>query len=51
MINPAMADRVASLAATVTPLGLGQALITVDTGRNAAWVQAVVEVRAAVSAG
>jgi predicted kinase len=51
MINPAVADRVASLAATVTPLGLGQALVTVDTGRNDALVQAVAEVRAAVDAG
>jgi hypothetical protein len=51
MINPAVAGRVASLAATVTPLGLGQALITVDTGRNDAWVQAVAEARAAVDAG
>jgi hypothetical protein len=51
MINPAMAGRVASLAATVTPLGLGQALVTVDTGRNDALVQAVAEVRVAVDAG
>ena len=45
VINPAMADRVAFLADTVTPLGLGRALITVDTGRDDAWVQAVAEVR------
>ena len=32
MINPAMAGRVAFLAASVTPLRLGAALIEVDTG-------------------
>ncbi|MGH3221448.1 MAG: hypothetical protein ACRDPY_22600 [Streptosporangiaceae bacterium] len=39
------------LADTVTPLGLGQALITIDTRRDDAWVQAVTEARAAVDAG
>jgi predicted kinase len=51
VINPAMADRVAFLADTVTPLGLGRALITVDTGRDDAAVRAVAEAKAAVGAG
>ena len=34
VINPVMAARVASLAATVTPLELGAALVKVDTGPN-----------------
>ena len=51
VINPVMAGRVAALAATVTPLGLGRAVVTVDTGRHDAAVQAVAEVKAAVGAG
>jgi len=49
VINPAMAERVAFLAGTVTPLVLGRALITVDTRRADAWVQAVADVKAAVT--
>ena len=51
VINPAMTGRrVAELAATVTPLGLGRALIKVDTGRDGAAVQGAAEARAAVGA-
>ena len=48
VINPAMAGRVASLAASVTPLGLGAALMDVDTGRPDASELAVAAVRAAI---
>jgi hypothetical protein len=34
VMNPAVLDRASMLAATVTPLGLGAALIRVDTGRT-----------------
>jgi hypothetical protein len=45
-MNPAMADRVGFLAATVTPLGLGAALVDVDTGVPGASERAVTAVRA-----
>jgi hypothetical protein len=48
VINPAMADRVAELAAEVTPLGLGAALVRVDTGAPGASDRAVAAVRAAL---
>ena len=48
MINPAMADRVAWLAAEVTPLGLGATLIKADTGAPGASDRAVAAVRAAL---
>ncbi len=48
VINPAMADRVTYLAASVTPLRLGAALIEVDTGSPGASGQAVSAVRAAI---
>jgi predicted kinase len=50
VINPAMAGRVALLAASVTPLGLGAALVDADTGRTDASELAVAAVRAAISA-
>jgi predicted kinase len=50
VINPAMAGRVASLAASVTPLGLGAALVDADTGRPDASELAVAAVRAAIAA-
>jgi predicted kinase len=52
MINPAgvgTAAYLASLAATVTPLGLGGPLFDVDTGRPRAAPAAVAAVRAAIS--
>jgi hypothetical protein len=45
-MNPAMADRVGFLAATVTPLGLGAVLVDVDTGTPGATERAVTAVRA-----
>ena len=48
VINPAMADRVTWLAAEVTPLGLGAALVRVDTGAPEASDRAVAAVRAAL---
>ena len=50
VINPAMAGRVFSLAASVTPLGLGADLVDVDTGRPGAGAAAVAAVRAAIAA-
>jgi len=49
VINPAMAGRPAELAATVTPLRLGAALIEVDTGAPDATDGAVTAVRSALS--
>jgi adenylylsulfate kinase-like enzyme len=46
VMNPAIADRVGFLAATVTPLGLGAAQIEVDTGTPGASKRAVTAVRA-----
>ena len=45
VINPEMAGRPAELAATVTPLRLGAALIEVDTGEPDATARAVTAVR------
>ena len=45
VINPVMADRVAYLASSVTPLRLGAALIEVDTGPSGASERAVAAVR------
>jgi hypothetical protein len=47
-MNPAMLDRAAMLAATVTPLRLGAALIEADTGRDGAPERAVAAVREAL---
>ena len=44
-MNPAIADRAFELARTVTPLGLGAALIEVDTGQEGATERAVAAVR------
>ncbi|HMH37708.1 MAG TPA: hypothetical protein VK584_12320, partial [Streptosporangiaceae bacterium] len=49
VINPAMADRPAELAATVTPLRLGAGLIEVDTGAPGADESAVTAVRSGLS--
>jgi hypothetical protein len=49
VINPAMAGRPASLAATVTPLRLGADLIEVDTGAPGATERAVAAARSALS--
>ena len=49
VINPAMAARPASLAATVTPLRLGAALVEVDTGTPGATGLAVTAVRSVLS--
>jgi predicted kinase len=46
VINPVMADRVGFLAASVSPLGLGAALVEVDTGTPGASERAVTAVRA-----
>ena len=52
VINPGrMLDRVGELAATVTPLDLGAALIVVDTGQPGAAGSAVHEVVAALGGG
>ncbi len=48
VINPAMVDRVTWLAAEVTPLGLGAALVRADTGVPGASDRAVAAVRAAL---
>ena len=48
VMNPAVADRAAELARTVMPLGLGAALIEVDTGQEGATARAVAAVRAAL---
>jgi hypothetical protein len=45
VMNPAIADRAFELARTVTPLGLGAALIEVDTGQEGATEHAVAAVR------
>jgi len=46
VINPAMADLVGLLAASVTPLRLGAALVEVDTGTPGAGARAVAAIRA-----
>jgi len=51
VINPAMADRPAYLAATVTPLRLGADLIEVDTGEPGADTRAVTSVRSVLTRG
>ena len=48
VMNPAVADRAAELARTVMPLGLGAALIEVDTGQEGATARAVAAVGAAL---
>ncbi len=45
VINPAMAGAAFEQAATVTPLGVGRALVEVDTGRPDAGRKAVSEMR------
>jgi hypothetical protein len=49
VINPAMAGRPASLAATVTPLRLGAGLVEVDTGVPDAAARAVTAIRSVLS--
>lgn len=49
VINPALLDHVAAVAAAVTPLGLGAALVEVDTQRPGASAAAITAVAAAVS--
>jgi hypothetical protein len=50
MISPVIGSDIASLAATVTPLGLGgRALVDVDTGSPGASGRAVEALRAALS--
>jgi hypothetical protein len=49
-MNPAIADRAFELARSVTPLGLGAALIEVDTGQENATERAVAAARAALPA-
>jgi gluconate kinase len=41
VINPSLIDQAAALAPTVTPLGLGAALVMVDTGEPGASVKAI----------
>ena len=48
MINPTLLDRAAHLAETVVPLGVGSALIEVDTSLEVDRVQLVSDVRAAL---
>jgi len=48
VMNPAIADRAFELARTVTALGLGAALIEVDTARSGATERAVAAVRTAL---
>jgi predicted kinase len=48
VMNPAIADRAFELARTVTPLGLGAALIEVDTSQDKASERAVAAVQAAL---
>ncbi len=49
VINPALLDRVTAAAAVVAPLGLGAALVDVDTQRPDAPARAITAVAAAVS--
>jgi predicted kinase len=49
VINPALIGPAAAVAASVTPLGLGAALIEVDTGNPDAPARAVTAVKAALS--
>ncbi len=49
VINPSLLDRAAAVAAAVTPLGLGSALIEVDTQRPGAPATAVTAVAEALS--
>lgn len=48
VINPSILDRASALAASVTPLGLGAALVQVDTGQPGASARAVAAVTAAL---
>jgi predicted kinase len=48
VMNPAIADRAFELARSVTPLGLGAALIEVDTSQENATERAVAAARAAL---
>jgi hypothetical protein len=48
VINPAILDRAAALAGSVVPLGLGAALVRVDTGQPGASAGAVAAVTAAL---
>lgn len=48
VISPSLVDGAAALAATVTPVGLGAALIRVDTGQPGAPATAVAAVTAAL---
>jgi predicted kinase len=48
VINPSLIDQAAALAATVTPLGLGAALVTVDTREPDASAMAIAGVREAL---
>lgn len=48
VMNPAIADRAFELARTVVPLGLGAALIEVDTGQEGATERAMAAVQAAL---
>jgi predicted kinase len=48
VINPSLIDQAGSFAATVAPLGLGAALVTVDTGAPDASAMAVAGVTAAL---
>jgi predicted kinase len=48
VINPAILDRTAALAAPVVPLGLGAQLVEVDTGQPGAGATAIASVRAAI---
>lgn len=49
VINPSLLDRVTALAATVTPMGLGASLVTVDTGQPGASASAIAAVTAELS--
>jgi len=49
VINPALIDRVATAVATVTPLGLGAALVQVDTQQPGASAAAITAISAALS--
>ena len=51
VINPAIMDRAATLAASVVPLNLGAALVKVDTGQAGATDRAVAAVTAALPRG
>ena len=48
MISPSIIGRAATLAATVTPLGLGAALVKVDTGQPGAPARAIAAITAAL---